>query len=342
MACMRPKKGFPIGKTDSGKVKYLIRNWNTDHVEKDGERWITAETPAVRPGNIAVTDWIPIPCGKCYACKMKYAKDWTMRLMLEKECYSDDECWFATLTYNDVELPRVQSANSLGECIEKPSLRPKDMQDFFKRVRSNFSPVRVFYCGEYGSLRGRPHYHAVIFGLRLPDAKVSKISKSGEPLFRSESLEKCWCRIDGDNEKHLLGFVELGKVTDRSCAYVAQYCMKKAKSKTTDPYIEPEFIRMSRRPGIGLAGIDKVSVLTQLGSNQYMVPRYYLKHLEESDPEKYKEFHDRLQKLGEQSQRNMSFLLGFDVGSSGRTGLRYVQYLRDAEEKKLAEMKLRM
>ena len=113
-------------------------------------------------------------------------------------------------------------------------------------------------CGEYGAKFARPHHHACLFGYDFPDkvAFNSNVSTSG-------ILQKLWP----------YGFSTVGKVTLESAAYVARYVLKKWSKddeyRGSDLYeamkvlnnpktkaefyglLKPEYITMSRRPGIG-------------------------------------------------------------------------------------------
>lgn len=153
---------------------------------------------------------------------------------------------FVTLTYSDQALPLDRS------------LRPRDAQLWLKRFRKRVgSPIRFFLCGEYGTRTHRPHYHALLFGYWPPDASYWKGSGKGQ-LFRSEELDETW--------QH--GQVLVGRVSFESAAYVARYCLGKKFSRLSAPEfvdvdsgeltkLEPEFLRMSRRPGLGRAWLEQ-------------------------------------------------------------------------------------
>lgn len=120
-----------------------------------------------------------------------------------------------TLTYAPEHLPRGKH----GKCI----LRLSDYQSFMKRFRTyldrhhDHTKVRFFHCGEFGSKRGRSHYHSLIFGFDFPDKEFYKFNKLGQPLYRSPTLDKLWGK----------GICIIGEVTYQSAGYVARYCMKK-------------------------------------------------------------------------------------------------------------------
>jgi len=125
-------------------------------------------------------------------------------------------------------------------------------------------------AGEYGESFDRPHFHACIFGLDFEDKKVFKRTSIGSTLYTSKILEELWP----------FGYSSIGDVNFESAAYVARYIMKKQTGKARldekgnliDPeqhyqycdletgeliYRTPEFNKMSLKPGIGQAWLDK-------------------------------------------------------------------------------------
>lgn len=151
---------------------------------------------------------------------------------------------FITLTYADEHLP------SNGE------LRVSDWQKFAKRVRKSHGRFRFFHCGEYGDENLRPHYHACMFGVDFAGDAVP--FKKG--LWLSQRLSDLWGH----------GFTTVGSLTYESAAYVARYCLKKATgdlaevkyarvdTETGEVFtVRPEYVTMSRRPGIGSTWFDK-------------------------------------------------------------------------------------
>lgn len=102
----------------------------------------------------------PVPCGKCPSCLQRRASSWGFRLLNELD--REHNAYFVTLTY------------------EKPPMSPKgymtlvksDWQKFAKLLRYYCSPlkypIRYYAVGEYGSIRFRPHFHAIMYGIK-PD-----------------------------------------------------------------------------------------------------------------------------------------------------------------------------
>jgi len=161
----------------------------------------------------------------------------------------DRKC-FITLTYNPENLP------------EGGTLVKKHFQDFMKRLRKHESnKIRFFHCGEYGS-EGRPHYHALVYGYRPTDLVQHSENGQGDKLYVSESLARIWG----------LGNVIIGEVSFETAAYTARYILKKvtgeraqAHYRSFDPSTGevfqrlPEYVTMSRRPGIARPWFDKYS-----------------------------------------------------------------------------------
>lgn len=176
---------------------------------------------------------IKIPCGKCVGCRLEQSRQWAVRCMNEKRMHGASS--FLTLTYDDKNLP---SGNTLVK---------SDLQNFMKRLRHETGPgLRFFACGEYGENTSRPHYHVLLLSADFPDRKIYS-SQSDYSLYNSRTLQRLWTA----------GHSVIGDVTFESCAYVARYCVKKNQNgKTISDGRAPEFLVMSRRPGIGAGYFD--------------------------------------------------------------------------------------
>jgi hypothetical protein len=179
---------------------------------------------------------LKIPCGKCIGCKLEHSRQWALRCMNEKRLHSDSS--FITLTYDNAHLP------SGGTLVKR------DLQLFMKRLRKEFgNGVRFFACGEYGEKSLRPHYHVLLLNKDFVDKK-SVSSGSEYTLYTSALLSKLWT----------YGTHVIGDVNFESAAYVARYCTKKITGPSAEKHYngrEPEFLVMSRRPGIGTGYLDK-------------------------------------------------------------------------------------
>jgi hypothetical protein len=190
---------------------------------------------------------------------------------------------FVTLTFAPEHLP------------PDGSVRVEDVQGFMKRLRKRVGRVRFFACGEYGEDLGRPHYHLLLFGWAPSDRQLWRRTGSGHLVYRSQLLEAVWP----------FGHVEIGDVTPHSAGYVARYATKKVTGDAAEEHYSrvdgetgevtqrrPEFITMSRRPGIGAAWWDEFSGdafpsdFVVLDGKRRPVPRFYKKKLDDLEAAK--------------------------------------------------------
>ena len=210
---------------------------------------------------------------------------------------------FITLTYDEHHLPFGRT------------LVLEDYQKFMKRLRKKAGQgIRFFHCGEYGETTLRPHYHALLFGVDMPDKQLFR-QKKGVSLYTSKLLEELWP----------FGFSTVGAVTYQSAAYTARYIMKKQTgdlslktgrydmldregaviiNRETGAILQKrrEYTTMSRRPGIGQAWLERFGQEV-LDSDEVIIdgrpvrpPRYYDKILEEAHAERFDEIRrDRIE-----------------------------------------------
>lgn len=183
---------------------------------------------------------LSVPCGQCIGCRIDRSKAWAARCLLEASLH-ERNC-FITLTYHDMHLPHGNT------------LVLEHFQLFMKRLRARYgSGIRFFHCGEYGEQRRRPHYHALLFNHDFAD-RVLFSQRDGIKLHTSEQLSSLWT----------YGFSTVGDLTFETAAYTARYVMKKVSGPLAEIHYEhtdnetgeisqlkPEYVTMSRRPGIG-------------------------------------------------------------------------------------------
>lgn len=310
--CKTPLKGWQIGLTENGKPKYKITSNKVDYLfQRYGYNvWELGYGANNNPNSIE--EYIDIPCGKCAECRLNYAREWANRCMLEASM--NESNYFLTLTYDDKHLPKKKKINYdegddyvydiyTGEVLyESPyhSLDKRDLQLFMKRLREHFPEQRIrFYaCGEYGGQTKRPHYHLILFGLKLDDRDLSYIRRSnkGHRYYISNAISKLWDK----------GFHIIADCTWETCAYTARYVMKKHKGNDSGIYdyynYEPEFVTMSRRPGIAydyykkykdiIYENDEIFVETNDGYKKFRPFRYFDRLLSVDDPDFYNVRHD--------------------------------------------------
>jgi len=238
----------------------------------------TGKVPLVfKQENADLTQKIKLPCGQCIECRLEKSRQWAMRCVNEASLHVNN-C-FITLTYDENNIARCQQG-----------LNKRDFVLFMKRLRKKYGRVRFFHCGEYGENFNRPHHHACLFGYDFLD-KEHWATKNGVPLYRSKMLEELWP----------YGYSTIGQVTWESAAYVARYVTKKLTGARASEYEgrTPEYITMSRRPGIGSEFYDKYK--NDIYGHDNLVirdnlicrpPKYYDTKYDIEDPE-------RLEKLKE-------------------------------------------
>lgn len=194
---------------------------------------------------------IPVPCGKCYDCLQRRASAWSFRLMQQEKV--SNSAHFLTLTYDTKHVP-ITKAGFM-------SLKKKDLQDFFKRLRKKHAidtQIKYYACGEYGGKTLRPHYHVIIFNASL------------------ETIQPAWS----------MGSVYYGTVNGASIGYTLKYMSKPQRIPLhrNDDRL-PEFSLMSKGLGKNYltpsmckwheADITNRTYLTTDQQQKITMPRYY-------------------------------------------------------------------
>lgn len=192
------------------------------------------------------TNHYRVPCGHCLNCRQARALEWSLRLDCESK-YWDKMC-FVTLTYKDEDLPTVmvekECYRQIGTDLLKkefpyaededyyyiPTVNPDDISSYIKRLRK-LSKTRCRYYGvvEYGTRRGRPHVHILIFGFSAYD------------LLDRAYLKRAW---------QDRGIVDIRPVYNHTTAvYIGGYVQKKLYGDDKRIYCVPEKMRCSQHLG---------------------------------------------------------------------------------------------
>lgn len=250
--------------------------------------------PNTENGGFMFEKMVSVPCGSCRECLTQSSRSWAFRIMKEAQCHDDN--WFITFTYDDDHIPKngMLDVNAISDFNKKLKVYLSR-----KGLKSDF---RFYAVGEYGGQTARPHYHVIYFGLDIPDLKYICKSSKGDLVFDSEFIKKVWSN----------GFITIEGVDVGSACYVARYCDKKKrlnksqKEELKKKGIVPEFSRMSNRPGIGAAYLDKAEELflegifnDYINGKSYSFPLYFTKKLKkmyEDTPELLKYEDEALKK----------------------------------------------
>lgn len=203
-----------------------------------------------------------LPCGKCGNCLQKRSLEWMFRLEQESKIW--DTCSFATLTYDEENLP----ANGVDK---------HEIQCFLKRLRKEVD-FKYYATSEYGpNSTHRPHYH-ILFYHNL-DAGV---------FF--DHVERCWSK----------GKITCDEVCHERIMYCANYHI----TKTYNPEKKnPSFVLMSKGLGKNFLTDDRLDFFQNTGrmyvthydGYRLPMPRYFKKKMI-YDPEKVLEMRKIIEK----------------------------------------------
>lgn len=107
----------------------------------------------LEPSKIANVGFVA--CRKCRLCLDNRVNDWIGRNVAESKTASASHV--VTLTYGDTD--RYGETDNIRAAV----LTYSDVQKFLKYLRADGFPVRYFAVGEYGSLKGRAHWHVILY-----------------------------------------------------------------------------------------------------------------------------------------------------------------------------------
>lgn len=200
------------------------------------------------------------------ACRISTQQMWTGRILLESCLHAANS--FVTLTYDDDHLPENGHLSKRDACLWRKRL--KELSP---------APLRFLTVGEYGDDKGRPHYHAAVFGTEDP-----------------ELIARSW----------KLGFTDVRGLGVESARYIVSYLLKRNNTVERCDGKPPEFKTQSTHPGIGMDAIKRlrlpegeVPTTIRLSNSIYPLGRYLTNQLREraGESEEDKAFRQRLNKL---------------------------------------------
>lgn len=171
-----------------------------------------------------------VPCGKCILCKDRKVKEMAARCVAETNLHGKVP-YFITFTYDDKHLP-------------EEGLRKRDIQMFLKRLRAMLvrdklsNKLRYLAVGEYGSKKGRPHYHVILWN--FPDDSVffpniisirNYIQRAWSVFKKDERGKRIPIRrpdgsLTGLYETEVIGSIKVLPMKDGCPAYVLKYMKK--------------------------------------------------------------------------------------------------------------------
>lgn len=331
MGCNYPLRAYVLGTKPDGKkiLKILPSQYREGgKIYPNKSDWIGNRTVDLTDENSML-----IPCGKCIGCRMSYAREWANRLLLERTQH-DTSCFLTLTIDNDhiLDLCGRSKVNPETGELEKVSisLDKRHTQLFMKRLRKACpdDKIRFYAVGEYGEESGRPHYHLILFGLHFPpgDLVWKRKSELKHDYYESALIRRIWPY--GNNI--------VAACTWESCCYCARYMLKKLKGPEAQLYadndLQPPFVLMSRKPGIGADAYHRWRFGYQYkyvlgdddGVREFPAPKYFEKKFEQDFPEF----------ALERKETRRAAALGIETCVNNLTDYNYFEYL-DLLEKNL-------
>lgn len=174
---------------------------------------------------------VTISCRKCFMCRLERQNDLEFQSFLaQQQGYKyGTGCSFVTLTYNQENVPLKTFEGDVYLTLQR-----KDFLKYFTNVkqycrRNSLYVPQTLYCGEYGD-EGRPHYHALIFG--IDSNLMNSLNKRFWPL----------------------GISQAGALRPGGVRYVLDYVMKQNHEVYQKMYsskgLESPFVKHSTKLGL--------------------------------------------------------------------------------------------
>lgn len=176
----------------------------------------------VSPSKIHLKDHgvVTVPCRDCSRCRYNKLHDWLGR------CYAESlhatMTVVLTLTYRD------------REGFDGVTAHYEDVQNMLKHLRADGFPVRYIVCKEWGTKKGRVHWHIVLFFQDMA------------PLFEFNQTKYEW-------KYWRWGYTYADVCDYHSLKYVMKYVLKEEGTG------KQSFLRMSKKPIIGYQHICKLA-----------------------------------------------------------------------------------
>lgn len=162
-----------------------------------------------------------VNCRKCWQCREQKVDDWVGRCLAESK--TSTACHSITLTYGEDETGEKDH-------LRAAILTYSDLQRMFKHLRVDGYKFKYFAVGEYGSMKGRAHWHLMIFWAgKVPPHELSTVT---EKRFHN----KYWPH----------GFQHWEKPTAKSIRYVCKYIQKDMGKDERQGHLA-----MSKKPPLG-------------------------------------------------------------------------------------------
>jgi len=183
---------------------------------------IFAEREAMCINAGELPDGTKIPCRECWQCRERKVDDWVGRCIAESKTSKDAH--FITLTYGRDE-------NNESDHLRSAVLTYSDVQKYFKLLRFRGYKFRYLVVGEYGSMKGRSHWHLIMYWKnKVPPHELSVAGND----------------IRFNNDSWPAGFQQWQKVTPETVRYICKYINKDIGKDERQAHMS-----MSKKPPLG-------------------------------------------------------------------------------------------
>ncbi|MFV1531178.1 MULTISPECIES: hypothetical protein [unclassified Phaeobacter] len=193
-------------------------------------------------GNMCITpsfvlDAGMVACRHCWLCRKNRVNDYVGRCLAEQA--TSTKTVAITLTYAD-DTPNATT------------LIYKDFQDFMKRLRYHGYSVRYIVAGEYGSKKGRSHWHAVLFfdgkvPVEVDHWDIATSLNRNTPDWRAAHFTEKYCL----EERFFWKYWPHGFVYFQRPEYAGYYYLLKYALKEQEGDVSLNHVSMSKKPPLG-------------------------------------------------------------------------------------------
>lgn len=167
---------------------------------------------------VQLENGVIVSCRKCWQCRADRINDMVGRGIAESMTAS--ECIALTLTYGGGDVP------------EAAVLVYADFQRFLKRLRFAGFRVRYIVAGEYGSRRGRAHWHSILFFDGLgPEVVDDPAEREPHQLYLARDEGDPFGRVNWSFWPH--GYVWAERPGYDAFRYLLKYALKDQKAETS-------------------------------------------------------------------------------------------------------------
>lgn len=135
----------------------------------------------IDPGLLA--DGTEIACRICWQCRQNKVDDWVGRCIAETK--TAGASFFCSLTYGRDIDPKSPTYGE-SDHFRSAWLTYSDMQAYFKYLRRYGYKFRYLVAGEYGHMKGRAHWHAMLFFKdKVPPHELT-VDKNSPKMFNNQ------------------------------------------------------------------------------------------------------------------------------------------------------------